>query len=71
MRPRTVRGKRVTVRTEDPALQRDGSLAERASSAEFSLRVKPASVRYLLYTQARLGVSKQVDTDVTDFAKGP
>lgn len=47
-RLRTLRGKHITVRTEDPAFHRDGSLVEHVSSREFRVGVKPGAVRYLL-----------------------
>jgi diacylglycerol kinase family enzyme len=46
---RTLRGKHITVRTNDAAFHRDGSLIERsADGTEFSFQVDPASVSYLV-----------------------
>ena len=49
MRLRTLRGKRITVRTADAPYHRDGHLIEDAGGVvEFTLGVEPSSVSYLL-----------------------
>jgi diacylglycerol kinase (ATP) len=49
VRPRTVRGKRITVETNDEAFHRDGSLLKRTNKGDqFAVTVEPASVSYLL-----------------------
>lgn len=46
---RTLRGKRITVQTDERAFHRDGTLLERArEGTEFAVTVEPASVSYLL-----------------------
>lgn len=42
----TRRGERFSVRTDEPCYHRDGKLVIGARSAEFSITVEPASVRY-------------------------
>jgi hypothetical protein len=47
-RLRTLRGKRMTVQSDDTVFHRDGSLIEGfAKAVEFSCAVKPEAVRYL------------------------
>jgi diacylglycerol kinase (ATP) len=54
VRPRTLRGKHISVRTKDAASHRDGSLVEHAPECvEFAVAVKPASVRYLVSSPRR------------------
>jgi len=49
VRLRTLRGRRITVETDDATFHRDGSLLERPpETREFAVSVEPASVTYLL-----------------------